>query len=496
MRRRVAYWGQCLALGLTLIAGALPGGTPARAAQPTAQPTAFEGVKRWRDEIIYLVLPDRFYNGDRKNDRDVNPQDPFAYHGGDLAGITQKLDYLQHLGVTALWLTPVNDNQDGPLVGKYWGYHGYWIQNFDKVEERFGDEQTLKELVTQAHARGLKVLLDAVVNHPGYDAPMVKDPRKVNWFHHNGNITDWDDAYQNENFDLAGLPDFNTENAEVLKFMEDQWSAWTKRIDLDGFRLDTVRHVPIPFWTRFCRTIHERAGRPFFMVGEVSYHDAHKLPPYLTQGGLDSLFDFHNFGVLREVFARGRSPRLLSEAFKLDSLYPDAGILATFIDSHDETRFITEAKGDERRLRLALAFLLTMRGIPTLYYGTEVAMPGGKDPDSRRDMAWGTHPAMLGYTKRLTNLRTELAPLRRGTQTELFVDDAVYAFSRAFDGQEVLVVVNASDRPLTREIPLAEGTRLTDGTRLKNRLAADAVVIRGGRATVNLRPLEAKILVP
>lgn len=490
MRRRAVRWGQALALGMLLVTGALQGRSPAQAAAPKA----VEGVKAWRDEILYLILPDRFYNGDRQNDRNVNPQDPFAYHGGDLAGVLQKLDYLQELGVTALWFTPISDNQDNPLVGKYWGYHGYWIQNIAKVDEHFGDERLFREVVRQAHARGMKVVLDAVVNHPGYDAPMVKDPRYDRWFHKNGAITDWDDPYQNENFDVAGLPDFNTENVEVLKYMEDEWSAWIPRADLDGFRLDTVRHVPLAFWNRFSRTVHERAGKPFFLVGEVSYHDARKQPPYLTEGGLDSVFDFQLFGTMREVFARGKSARLLSEALKLDAIFPDPTMLAPFIDSHDEVRFITEAGGDERRLRLALAFLMGLRGIPTLYYGTEVAMPGGKDPDSRRDMAWGTNPEMLAYTRRLIAVRKELTPLRRGAQTELFADDQVYAFSRHQDGAEVVVVVNASDRPLTRDIPVRRDGKLSDGMRLGNRLAADVATVRKGRLTLDLKPFEAKIL--
>lgn len=490
MRRGLARWGQGLALGMMLIGSGLQGPAPARAAAPDAT----EGVKAWRDEIIYLILPDRFYNGDRSNDGNADPRDPFAYHGGDLAGILQKLDYLHALGVTALWLTPVSDNQDNPLMGKYWGYHGYWIQNIGKVDEHFGDERTFKELVRQAHARGMKVLLDAVVNHPGYDAPMVKDPRYVDWFHHNGEVTDWDDPYQNENYDIAGLPDFNSENAKVLRFMEDQWSAWIQRADLDGFRLDTVRHVPVPFWDHFTRTIHQRAKKPFFLVGEVSYHDAHKLPKYLTQGGLDSLFDFHMFETMREVFAKGRSARLLSEAFELDTLYPDPGMLSPFLDSHDEVRFLDAAGGDERRLRMALAFLFGMRGIPTVYYGTEVAMPGGKDPDNRRDMAWGTNPEMLDYTRGLIRLRKELAPLRRGTQIELMADDAVYGFTRRLGDDEVLVVVNASDRPQIRELTLAAASKLPDGLRLKNRLGSDTPVVKARRVPLSFQPLEVKIL--
>lgn len=465
----------------------------AEAAKPSPSP-AVANPDRWKDEVIYLIMVDRFFNGNPKNDRKSDPRAPFAYHGGDLEGIIQKLDTLKDLGVTMLWLTPVSDNQDNALEGKYWGYHGYWIQRFDKVEEHFGSELDFKRLVDAAHARGLKVILDAVVNHPGYDAPMAQEYSYRDWFHKNGDITDWEDPYQNENFKLAGLPDFNSENLEVLKFMEDAWSSWVKRYGIDGFRMDTVRHVPLPFWSRFNQTLRERAGKPLFIVGEVSYHQPRKLVPYLEDGHFDSLFDFPMFGTMREVFARGGSMKLLADRLRQDAVYPDAGRLSPFLDNHDEARFMTEAKGDARRLTLALTCLFTMRGIPSLYYGTEVGMQGGRDPDNRRDMTWGANPGLFQTTRSLIALRKELAPLRHGRMVERLADDQVYAFSRILGDQEVVVVLNNHERPQRRTVTLT-GTTAPEGSDWVNRLGADRHRSQGQSLSLELAPFEAKVLV-
>jgi alpha-amylase len=454
----------------------------------------------WRDEVIYVILVDRFANGDKSNDGPhANPADPSAYHGGDLQGVIDHLDYLKDLGVTALWLTPVNDNQDAPLDGKYWGYHGYWIDHFDRVDEHFGSEQTLKTLVAQAHARGLKVLIDCIANHPGYDAAIAKDPSKRDWFHHNGRIQNWDDPYENENYDLAGLPDFASENKAVLDFHTRAWTAWQTRTGIDGFRVDTVRHVPIAFWHRFNQAVDQAAPDRAFTVGEISYHDPAKLPPYLGEGGFDSAFDFPMLETLRDVFAKDGSFALLSARLKQDALYADPRMLSPFLDNHDEDRFLTVARGDERKLRLALACLATMRGIPSLYYGTEVGMTGGHDPDNRKDMAWGRNPALTAYVRQLFALRKATPALRRGAMAELYSDRTGYAFARGAGAQGVLVALNNADAPRTLRVPVSRVLGWKDGTALSDRLKpqeALAFRVRGGTVAVTLGPRQARVLMP
>lgn len=448
-----------------------------------------------RDQVIYFVFTDRFVNGDKTNDRDVRPKDPHAYHGGDFAGLTSKLDYIHDLGATTLWFSPFNDNQDNAYLGKYWGYHGYWIQNFEAVDEHWGDEHALKRLVDGTHQRGMRVLFDAIVNHAGYDAPMVKDAKCHDWFHHNGGVTDWNNPWQNENNDVAGLPDFNTENHEVLTSMTRVWSRWVQKTGADGLRLDTVRHVPIPFWNQFNGALKREFGQDFFILGEVSYHDGRTYPPYLQKANLDALFDFPNFEAMVEVFAKGAPATRLAETLALDAIYPDPGMMVPFLDSHDETRFMTQAKGDKRKLRLALAYLLTMRGIPMLYQGIELGEEGGGDPDNRRDMAWGTNPDLLAYTRRLIALRRSSPALSHGQMRVWHADADTMAFTRRDGNQEVLVVLNNGDKPHQLSLAVPPTSALKAGATLNDALGGGSTTVVNRQVMVTLEPKQARVFV-
>lgn len=486
------YIQRCLhRLALSLaVAGAALSQAPAAGAAPA--PAKVDA----REQVIYFVFTDRFKNGDRKNDFNVNPQDPHAYHGGDLAGLISELDYIKGLGVTTIWISPFNDNQDNAYMGKYWGYHGYWIQDFAKMDEHWGDEATLKRFVDAAHARGMRVLFDAIVNHTGYDAAMVKDPRFERWFHRNGGVSDWNNPYQNENYDVAGLPDLNTENAAVLTEMQRVWAEWIVKTGADGFRLDTVRHVPIAFWNVFNGHMKQRFGKDFFILGEVSYHDGRTYPPYLQGAALDALFDFPQFAAITEVFAQGKSARKLAETLKLDALYPDPGMMVPFLDSHDEMRFMTAAGNDEKKWRLAMTYLATLRGLPMFYQGIETAMPGGRDPDNRRDMAWGAHPERVDFTRRLIALRKSKPALSRGTMKTLFSDDTAYAFSRRHGGQEVLVALNTGKTRRSVSMPLTPDSPLKGGTVLRDHLSNRTATVGGHQLTVVLEPMSAAVLSP
>ncbi len=457
-------------------------------------------LESWRDDVIYFVLTDRFHNGNRSNDKDVKPNDPHAYHGGDLDGVIQKLPYIKELGATAIWITPVNDNKDDALVNKYWGFHGYWTKDFDSVDEHLGDEAKFKQLVREAHAMGIKVVLDIVINHAGYDSPMAKDPKYHDWFHHNGNVQNWEDQGQLEYHDIHGLPDFNTENPEVIKFMEDTWSGWIKRANLDGFRIDTVKHVPMKFWSKFNATIKQRAPGNFLLLGEVLHGDAGYVGAYTKEGKFDSVFDFPMYFTMADVFARGQSMRKLGDRLKNDGAYGNPDLLAPFLDNHDVPRFLSTAGGDERKLRLALAFLLTMRGIPTIYYGTENGMKGAGEPENREDMKFGSNPSLTNYVRKLTSLRREHAPLRRGRMLEMWQDDEVYGFSRlgaskADTSEEVVVFLNNSGREERRHVPLRAESKLADGAVLVDQLNGSRVTVANRHLDIVLGPKEAKVFI-
>lgn len=498
--------------------------TVARAAGPGAGVTPAEAAMRQRppqDDIIYMIMTDRFFDGDTSNDIDVHTTDPGAYHGGDLQGIIDKLDYIQSLGVNTIWITPVVQNQAK-------GYHGYWATDFEKVDQHLGTLATLQSLVKQAHQRGIKVLLDVVVNHTGPQAPMASDPAKYDWFHHNGPIANWNDQQDIENGTLYDLPDLAQENPAVADYLINVDKRWITDTGVDGFRLDTVRHVPKTFWQRFAQEMH--ATKPgFFLMGEVWSNTPAYIAGY-QETGIDSLVDFPRQQAIQAVFANNASPRLLNNLqAQEDQVFPDSSKVATFVDNHDMPRFVNQA-GDnaEQKLRAALAYLLTAKGIPIIYYGTEVAMDGGADPDNRRDMTFGSNPAMTAYVQSLTALRTEQPALRRGAYVPLDIApadsaDSVLAFARvpeaagsggqsagtqggatgAAAGKPVVVAINPGDTPqqVTLTLPAAvwlTGGSLTDALGAAHQRFAikDDNARSIGTVTLNLAPFQAVVLVP
>ncbi|MFZ5825672.1 MAG: alpha-amylase family glycosyl hydrolase [Bacillota bacterium] len=434
-------------LALTLSAAALSAAAPARA-------EASAPKRPYTEDIFYLIMTDRFYNGDKANDTGAEPNSPTGIHGGDLQGVIDKLDYLKELGVTGIWLTPVVENQKG-------GYHGYWATDFYKVDENLGSMETLKRLVDEAHKREMKVFLDVVVNHTAPLHPWVNDPSKANWFHQEGGITNWNDQKQIENGKLAGLPDLAQENPAVKQYLIEMSKWWIDQTGVDGFRLDTVRHVPTWFWEEYTKELH--AHKPgFFLMGEAWNGDLNYLKRYLNTG-LDSLVDFARLYAIQEVFARGADPSVLHATVSRQLQETPDKVWATFIDNHDLPRFVTgSAPGGEKKQRLALAYLLTSPGMPILYYGTEVALPGGDDPDNRRDMKFGANPEQYAYTRALIKLRKENPAFTRGTYTPVSRNPKVVSFVREHEGKRFLVAINNSaiEQPLDLTGVLGEGERV------------------------------------
>ncbi|MGE5590073.1 MAG: alpha-amylase family glycosyl hydrolase [Bacillota bacterium] len=486
---------------LTALLSASLGLTPppaAHAAEPQGSVSRDVGQRPPQDDIIYLIMTDRFLNGDTSNDFDVNRDDPQAYHGGDLQGVMNRLDYLQSLGVTAIWLTPVVQNQDR-------GYHGYWATDFETVDRHLGSLETLRALVQQAHQRGIKVLLDVVVNHTGPAHPWVGDPAHQDWFHQGGPIADWNDQASIENGWLYDLPDLAQENPAVSDYLLRVSRDWITKTGVDGFRLDTVRHVPKTFWTTYAAAMHT-AKPGFFLMGEAWNSDPSYIADY-QKAGLDALVDFPRQQAIQNVFVAGNDPSTLHDLqAEEDRVFADSSLVATFVDNHDMTRFVTAAGDDgEARLRAALAYLLTAKGIPILYYGTEVALPGGNDPDNRRDMAFGSNPAMTEWVQKLTALRQSLPALRRGGYVPLAAapGGAVLAYARttAEPAETAVVVINTSGETQQASVtmPAQAGVQ---ASLLRNRLGPDAEIARlrsaaeGWTVQVTLQPYQALVLVP
>ena len=433
-----------------------------------------------QDDIIYFVVTDRFFG---KNKRSATPSDT-TLHGGTLDGILAKLDYLLALGVTAIWVTPVYENIAGSGAAE--PYHYYWPRNFERLDQRLLDGSqlpptvdlsTFGSFVDKCEARGLKVVLDMVVNHAGYGA-QVNFP--ADWFNRNGQ--------GDIKGELAGLPDFNHDNPQVLDYFINNIEDWILQGRVTNIRMDTVKHVEPKFWHYFKAQI--RGQYPDVrLIGEVLFEgkeDVNKLLQYQNYHDFDSIFDFPLCTALRSTLiydqslrawlARPRlteneAPGVLDNDNPLKGGYRNANKLVTLLDNHDlAQRIMSHARSKHsgegagldwaiRVTKLCLGALFTMRGIPQLYYGTEIGLEGWKsgndDCDLRRDFPWQVIGAdnqplpqfrkeheIFAWTRDLIGLRKRSAALKYGATITLWSDDLVYAFLRIATDDVVLVIIN------------------------------------------------------
>lgn len=517
---------------------------------PLARSGNFQGIGR--DDVIYLIMPDRFSNGDRSNDDPevsrgiLDRSKPRYYHGGDLQGVIDRLPYLKDLGVTAIWLNPIYNNRDGLNEREQYpeepggpkrpvtDYHGYGATDFYAVEEHFGDLEKFRQLVREAHRAGIKVIQDQVANHSGPYHPWVSDSPTPTWY--NGTQGDhldenWQthllmDKYASpellrpvlDGWFVNILPDLNQNDPEAARYIIQNTLWWIGATGIDAIRQDTLPYVPRRFWRDWMTAI-KREYPKLNVVGET----LDGLPSQVAffQGGarrfdgidsmIDTEFDYPLHFAIRRVFAEGQSIRQLLDIVNQDYLYPNPDILVTLLGSHDVLRFMSERGATADGLKLAFAFLATYRGIPQLYYGDEIAMRGGNDPDNRRDFpgGWPGDPRnafeqsgrtaeeqeVFEHLRKALRLRSELEPLRRGRTMHLSIDDQAYVFARYTDAGTVIVAINNSDRPATVNPVLPASLGLADGKILRNRLGSGAEVkVAGGRLGFTIAPRSAAIL--
>lgn len=389
------------------------------------------------DDMIYFIMTDRFNDGDMSNDADADKNNPSSYHGGDFQGIIDKLDYIKSLGFTAIWITPVVKNQPG-------GYHGYWAVDFYETDEHLGSRDKLKELVLKAHSKGIKVIFDLVVNHTGDMHPWVNNPKYADWFHDRINISNYNDQSEVENGWLAGLPDLNQENPEVKKYLIDMAKWWIKETGIDGYRLDTMKHVPKDFWNEFSREI-KKDYPDFYLIGEVYDGNADYVSDY-QYTGVDGLMDFPVYFALTDVFKNGSPEMRLEDAINKSDIYKNRHMLGTFIDNHDVPRFSNDISAyKDEKLKQALTFMMTYTGIPVMYYGTEIGMDGGADPDNRSDMDWEAKSPITDYVKKLASIRKSKEALRSGDIKVLETDSDVLCYLRQSRNEIVIAAFNTLD---------------------------------------------------
>ena len=454
-----------------------------------------------QEDVIYLIMPDRFANGDATNDDPAVSRGLLDrakgryYHGGDLAGVRQRLPYLKSLGITAIWLNPIYDNNNGlnrketydnlPITD----YHGYGATDFYSVEEHLGDLDSFKQLVDDAHAHGIKIVLDMVANHTGPYHPWVDDSPTPTWFHGtaaqhpNNTWQTWTlaDPYSTpamrqatlDGWFINILPDLNQDDPEVARYIIQNTLWWVGMSGMDGIRQDTWPYVPRGFWRDWMTAI-KREYPSLRVVGEVFDGDPSMIAFF--EGGhmqfdgidakVDMLFDFPLYFSIRNVFAQGRSIRELAQMFSRDHLYRDPTNLVTFLGLHDVARFMSEPGANAEGLKLAYTVLLTARGAPLIYYGDEIAIPGGNDPDNRRDFPGGwlgdTHNAFEAtgrtaaeqevwrHVQALLRIRAERPELRQGATEHLYVSDNAFVYRRG----GTIVALNNGKAPAEVTLPI------------------------------------------
>jgi alpha-amylase len=494
-RARLAPWRLApfaAFIGLLLAAASAPA---------SASPS---GGAEWRDAILYFVLIDRFADGDPSNDVAVDIGSKGAFHGGDLKGLLDHLDEIGDLGVTALWINPIVKNIDGFVTGAGfpdWAYHGYWADDFLVMDRRFGTEAQLKALVEACHRRGIRVLLDVVYNHAGYGSHYVTNPKTKGWLR-------TEDAGTCGSDDLtscvSGLPDFRTEKPEVADFLMKAHLGWAKRSGVDGFRLDTVKHVGHPFWQEQRRRTREELSRCFFLLGEVWGGDAAVLDPWFEADDLDAGFDFSFAGsAVGWVLGRGRTVAFDRYLQSRQKVRP-GHLLSHFLSSHDVTGALKQLNGDVRLFRLAALLQLTTSGIPMIYYGEEVARPGGDWPDNRSDMPWGDRKILPGSGKprdealradykKLIAIRRAHASLSRGTHAAVSTEGDLYVFLRrdAESKDAVVVAINRGKESGTLRMAVPEEWGEDDPEDEWNGVVVER---SGGTVETTVAPLSARIL--
>lgn len=452
------------------------------------------------NDVMYLIMIDRFADGDPSNNGGIyDRKNKFYYHGGDLQGVIDHLPYLKELGVTAIWLTPWYDNydrlnqielkEDKPSTG----FHGYNPQDFYAVEEHFGSLAKLRELVELAHRSGIKIIQDQVMNHTGPYHPWVDDPPTPTWFNgtkskhlknvfqtwvlHDPRAVESLKRETMEGWFLDFLPDLNQHDEEVSRYLIQNTLWWIGTTGLDGVRMDTWQYVPNSFWRDWTRAV-KREFPNFRVVGEVkdgdvvhtSFFQGGRVRFDGVDSGLDSLLDFPLFYPIRHAFAEGKPIDEIPKTLAKDYLYTNPEILVTLLGGHDDGRFMSEKGATLAGLKLANAFVLTTRGVPQLYYGDELALEGGDEPTTRGDFPGGfagdkrnafsvggrtkDEQELFEFIRLLTKLRREFEPLRTGSLVNLYVSEQQYAYARIAGADAVVVVFNNDDKPAEIEFDL------------------------------------------
>lgn len=455
-----------------------------------------EDVKGFTSEdVLYLIMPDRFANGNSNNDvvdemreKKVDRTDSFARHGGDIQGISNHLDYIADLGVTAIWLNPTqeNDMESG-------SYHGYAITDYYQIDKRFGSNEDFCALVEKAHEKNLKVVMDMIFNHCGSENYLFRDKPSKDWFNYHSNYVQtsfktasvmdihasaFEKKIATDGWFTSVMPDFNQRNRHVARYLIQSSIWWIEYAGINGIRQDTHPYADFDFMSQWCKEVLDEY--PYFnIVGEtwlnsnvlVSYWQKDSKLAAPQNSNLPTVMDFPLQALMNQAFDEetgewGGGLYKLYDYQTQDLVYANPMNLLTFLDNHDTSRF---AQTDEmaknlKRYKQAMVFLLTTRGIPQIYYGTEILMTGDKgkgDGDLRKDFPGGwqgdtrncfvengrtaLENEAFEFTRQLLNWRKGNQVIGKGNLKHYSIQNGVYVYQREFNGKSVVVIMNGTD---------------------------------------------------
>lgn len=452
----------------------------------------------WDEAVIYFAVTDRFFDGDASNndaygvgDYNTGEKGGSSYHGGDFAGLNQKLDYLKDLGVNTIWITPIvenitEDQHDNKTDTATYGYHGYWASDFTKLNKHLGTEQQFKALLDAAHSKGMKIMVDVVLNHAGYGTEKYfnsiltdADGNSISMIRDSNNTISGDDKYDS----LSDLPDFVTENKAVTDQLVTWQTEWMSKYSIDYYRVDTVKHVETTTWAAFKNSL-TKVNPDFKMIGEYSGAGYANNAGELGTGTMDALLDF-DFNDFAQNFVTGNISSVENSLQKRNSAINNTSVMGSFLSSHDEDtlqyKLVNESKISEEEaynlMKVAATLQITAKGQPVLYYGEEIGQGGANNwplQTNRRDFDWTELEKQKADSNSIYNHYKTMLAIRnaytdvfaRGNRSTVAVSDAdgYEVISRSYGNNTLYVGMNVKEAEKEVVIPVAESA----GTVLKN----------------------------
>ena len=452
----------------------------------------------WDEAVIYFAVTDRFFDGDASNndaygvgDYNTGEKGGSSYHGGDFAGLNQKLDYLKDLGVNTIWITPIvenitEDQHDNKTDTATYGYHGYWASDFTKLNKHLGTEQQFKALLDAAHSKGMKIMVDVVLNHAGYGTEKYfnsiltdADGNSISMIRDSNNTISGDDKYDS----LSDLPDFVTENKAVTDQLVTWQTEWMSKYSIDYYRVDTVKHVETTTWEAFKNSL-TKVNPDFKMIGEYSGAGYANNAGELGTGSMDALLDF-DFNDFAQKFVTGDISGVESSLQKRNGAINNTATMGSFLSSHDEDtlqyKLVNESKISEEEaynlMKVAATLQITAKGQPVLYYGEEIGQGGANNwpyQTNRRDFDWTELEKQKADSNSIYNHYKTMLAIRnaytdvfaRGNRSTVAVSDAdgYEVISRSYGNSTLYVGMNVKEAEKEVVIPVAEsaGTVLTN----------------------------------